>query len=98
MQTHNGAGTCEGRYPCPRDMIFQMVRDGTQGTRDGDGLKQTLAWSRQALGGQNIARAFYAAARKYNSGSVDWSNLNNAFSSTFSYARDIANRFQGWVY
>lgn len=44
MQTHNGKGSCNNgqpQNPCPNSMIKQMVKDGTAGTADGDGLKQT---------------------------------------------------------
>ncbi|KAH9906341.1 hypothetical protein F4778DRAFT_643764 [Xylariomycetidae sp. FL2044] len=96
MQSHNGAGSCAGVNPCPAATIRQMIQDGAGGTSSGDGLKQTLSTASAALGGDS-ARAEYAAARLYNSGSVDYSNLNNGFTSTACYAVDVANRLTGWT-
>lgn len=95
MQSHNGSGTCAGVSPCPAEMILQMIRDGTAGTQHGDGLKQTHEKTVALLG--DNSRAWYAAARMYNSGSVDYSNLNNGLGSTACYAQDIANRLTGWT-
>jgi hypothetical protein len=96
MQSHNGIGDCIGVSPCPNDMIIQMIRDGTAGTADGDGLQQLLPRAQQELG-DTSARSYYAAARYYNSGSLDPSNLNNPFTSTLCYCQDVANRFLGWT-
>lgn len=96
MQSHNGAGSCAGISPCPQDEILEMVRDGTAGTANGDGLQQTFATASAATGDYG-SRAYYAAARIYNSGSVDYSNLNNGFTSTACYAADVANRLTGWT-
>jgi len=45
QQTHNGKGTCNANgtpdTPCPSESISQMIKDGTAGTADGDGLQQT---------------------------------------------------------
>ncbi|KAH8690724.1 hypothetical protein BGW36DRAFT_401098 [Talaromyces proteolyticus] len=68
--------------------ITQMIIDGTQGTSDGDGLVQCI----------NQYGNIYEAARCYNSGSVDSSNLNNGEGATDSYVNDIANRMSGWLY
>lgn len=95
MQSHNGAGTCAGVSNCPFDTILLMIRDGTAGTAHGDGLRQTLDKTSGPTGGG--ARNHYAAARMYNSGSVDYGNLNNGFTSTACYAADVANRFTGWT-
>ena len=62
-----------------------MVRDGTEGTKSGDGLKQLLA----RYGN------YYEAFRGYNSGSVDKNDLNNALGATQWYVRDAANRLMG---
>ena len=104
MQDHEGTGSCNTniapngiadatkiKTPCPKSEIQQMVTDGTMGTPKGDGIKQTYA----SVTGAD-AQKYYAAARKYNSGSVDASNLDNGFSSTASYASDVANRLAGW--
>ena len=68
--------------------ITQMIIDGTQGTAYGDGLVQCI----------NSYGNIYEAARCYNSGSVDPSNLNNGEGATNSYVNDIANRMTGWLY
>ncbi|RYP67558.1 hypothetical protein DL771_007170 [Monosporascus sp. 5C6A] len=96
MQSHNGVGTCAGVNPCPAETILQMVIDGTAGTASGDGLRQTFARASRDLGDSG-ARAYYAAARLYNSGSVDYGNLNNGFTSTRCYVADVANRLTGWT-
>lgn len=96
MQSHNGSGSCAGTNPCPASQITQMIRDGTSGTSSGDGLKQTLAKAQQATG-DNGSRKHYTAARIYNSGSADYSNLNNGLGSTPCYANDVANRLTGWT-
>lgn len=98
MQSHNGLASCAGRTPCPDADIGAMVADGTRGTPSGDGLQQTLARARGAIGGSpDDARNFYTAARMYNSGSVDYGNLNNGLGSTPCYASDVANRLTGWT-
>ncbi|KAJ8064838.1 hypothetical protein OCU04_007147 [Sclerotinia nivalis] len=67
--------------------IHQMIVDGTQGTTQGDGLVQCI----------NQFGNIYEAARYYNSGEVDKSNLNDAEGATASYVNDIANRMTGWL-
>ncbi|KAI1810417.1 putative muramidase [Poronia punctata] len=96
MQSHNGSGSCAGVSPCPYETIRQMVADGTAGTSAGDGIQQTLATTSGNYGEANAA-AHYAAARLYNSGSVDYTDLNNGFTSTACYADDVANRLTGWT-
>ncbi|KAI0904112.1 putative muramidase [Ustulina deusta] len=96
MQSHNGSGNCAGVNPCPQWEILQMIRDGTAGTSSGAGLQQLLAQT-AAHYGQVEAAAYYAAARLYNSGSVDYSNLNNGFTAVACYADDVANRATGWT-
>ncbi|KAI0182860.1 putative muramidase [Xylaria flabelliformis] len=97
MQSHNGKGTCAGVNPCPQSQILQMIRDGTAGTSSGDGLKQTTAKTLAHFGGKSQPAVYYAAARLYNSGSVDYAHLENAFGSTPCYASDVANRAHGWT-
>ncbi|KAK2595473.1 hypothetical protein QQS21_006813 [Conoideocrella luteorostrata] len=96
MQSHNGAGTCANANPCPSSQVTQMISDGVAGTPYGDGLKQLLSRAQGATG-DNGSRSFYAAGRLYNSGSADYSNLNNGLGSTPCYASDIANRLTGWT-
>ena len=74
-----------------------MIEDGTLGTKDGDGLKQTLAKSAEHIGNGKSPRAYYAAARMYNSGRVNWDDLNDGITSTNCYACDVANRLTGWT-
>ncbi|VUC24327.1 unnamed protein product [Clonostachys rosea] len=96
MQSHNGAGTCAGVNPCSQAQVLQMIRDGSTGTSSGDGLKQTFAKTSKVIGSSG-SRALYAAARMYNSGSVDYANLNNGYSSEPCYVTDVANRLTGWT-
>lgn len=96
MQSHNGSGSCAGVDPCPAETITQMVMDGTAGTPSGDGLQQTFATASGATGDAG-SRGYYAAARLYNSGSIDYSNLNNGLGSTACYSQDVANRLTGWT-
>ncbi|CAF9915366.1 MAG: hypothetical protein ALECFALPRED_010125 [Alectoria fallacina] len=96
MQDHNGTASCnKGRRaqkPCPREIITQMIQEGTGGTTWGDGLAQCL---NQA--GTSDVSAFYRAARIYNSGSIDESGDLGKGIATHCYASDIANRLTGWV-
>ncbi len=95
MQSHNGQGSCNKggsvQTPCPKAQIKQMIEDGAAGTADGDGLKQCLAQA----GGTDSA-AYYAAARIYNSGSVDGSGNLGKGIATHCYSSDVANRLSGW--
>ena len=87
MQSYNPSDTTYD----PNNMlasITQMVRDGTQGT-SGDGLVQ-LFNNPETSGNP------YNVFRKYNSGSVDLSNLSAPKCATGSYVSDIANRLMGW--
>ncbi len=82
MQTHNGV---EFNPSDPAGSILQMVRDGTTGTKDGDGLKQCF----QHQGN------WYAAFREYNSGQVNQGEMNDPQGATPGYVRDTANRLMG---
>ncbi|KAL8728481.1 MAG: hypothetical protein Q9166_005379 [cf. Caloplaca sp. 2 TL-2023] len=82
MQSHNGVAFDPAR---PKESILQMVRDGTEGTRDGDGLKQLYA----KYGN------YYEAFRGYNSGSVNKANLNDPVGATGDYVQKAANRLMG---
>lgn len=96
MQSHDGTGTCNDGSnvlnPCPQAQILQMVKDGTEGTAAGDGLKQCLAQE----GGLGDVTAYYKAARCYNSGSVAPSGNLGQGIATHCYVSDIANRLLGW--
>jgi hypothetical protein len=96
MQSHDGSGTCAGVDPCPQSEITQMITDGTSGTSSGNGLQQLIPQAESTLG-VTTSQAFYAAARLYNSGSADYSNLDDGLGSTPCYASDVANRLTGWV-
>lgn len=96
MQSHAGEGSCNKdgskTTPCPSRMIKQMIKDGTAGTNQGDGLKQCY----EAQTGAEAAK-YYKAARTYNSGSIDSSGNLGQGGATHCYASDIANRVRGWA-
>ncbi|MCJ1444177.1 MAG: hypothetical protein MMC23_004678 [Stictis urceolatum] len=100
MQDHNGSNTCNEngnkQNPCPTDVIFGMVSDGTAGTDDGDGLAQTLNQASNSYQ-VTLSRAFYIAARLYNWGSVADSNRLEDGIATHCYSSDIVNRLTGWA-
>lgn len=85
MQSHNGVSFDPSD---PAGSILQMVRDGTEGTPFGAGLRQLYAQHGN----------YYAAFRAYNSGSVNQSDLNDPVGATGSYIRDAANRLMGHVW
>ena len=94
MQSHNGETSCANDSRCPYQKIEAMIREGVRGTGSGEGLEQILA----SFGSVGVtSQQMYAAARRYNSGSVDRTDLNNAFTSTVCYSTDIANRLRGWA-
>ena len=89
-----------------------MISDGAAGTDSGDGLAQVInrkcsheiipdrtkgVIEAQNQYGASDAKAFYIAARLYNSGSLDSSGLLERGIATHCYASDIANRLVGWV-
>ncbi|KAL8964564.1 MAG: hypothetical protein Q9183_004366 [Haloplaca sp. 2 TL-2023] len=82
MQSHNGVSFNPAD---PKGSILQMVRDGTEGTVHGDGLKQLLA----KYGN------YYEAFRGYNSGNVNKSDLNAPVGATGNYVQKAANRLMG---
>lgn len=82
MQSHAGVSFNPSD---PAGSILQMIRDGTEGTKSGDGLKQCL----ERYG------TYYECFRAYNSGSVDKNDLNDPVGATGSYVRDAANRLMG---
>jgi hypothetical protein len=96
MQSHAGEGSCNNgsgmTTPCPSSMIKQMIKDGTAGTIQGDGLKQCY----EAQSGGEAAK-YYKAARTYNSGSIASSGNLGQGGATHCYASDIANRVRGWA-
>jgi hypothetical protein len=112
-QDHEGPNDCnpmaKGDHsrmlsPCPAEKINGMVQDGVGGTSAGAGLAEYLNAAvgyGQAAGLANMdganAQIYYQAARQYNSGSVNYGNLDDAFQSNPCYAMNIANRLTGWV-
>ncbi|KAK4967523.1 hypothetical protein LTR66_011947 [Elasticomyces elasticus] len=82
MQSHNGV---EFSPANPAASILQMVKDGTEGTADGPGLKQLY----QRYGN------YYSTFRAYNSGSINENDLNDPVGATPGYVRDTANRLTG---
>lgn len=112
LQGHAGNSTCNsgtlsspGKVlnPCPDVQIYGMIQDGVGGTMAGDGLAAILntATTKMRAAGVMIdggnARTHYIAARQYNSGSVNVSNLGYGFTAVNCYASDIANRLTGWT-
>jgi hypothetical protein len=84
MQSHKGA---EFNSHHANQSIWDMIQDGVQGTRDGDGLVANLNYYSDA----------YTAARGYNSGIQPMDgNLSAATGATACYVSDIANRLTGW--
>lgn len=109
MQSHAGSYSCnqgaQGQTwglvsPCPADQITGMIRDGVSGTTAGDGLVGLLNTA-ASMGGTGLdgssAQLYYQAARAYNSGQFDPTNLDTKFSSSKCYTMDIANRLTGWT-
>lgn len=85
MQSHNGV---EFNPNDPAGSILQMIRDGTEGTKDGPGLKQLHAQYGD----------YYSAFRAYNSGSVNANDLNDPVGATNTYVQSAANRLMGHVW
>ena len=86
MQSHDGVGY---DFSDPAGSIKQMIHDGVLGVLTpggGDGLYNTTAEQNGSI---------WEGIRKYNSGSVDVTNLSNGLGSTSSYCSDIANRLMG---
>ena len=82
MQSHAGVAFNPND---PNGSILQMVRDGTEGTSSGDGLKQLYARYHN----------YYEAFRGYNSGSVNQNDLNDPVGATGTYVQSVANRLMG---
>ncbi|SMR62262.1 unnamed protein product [Zymoseptoria tritici ST99CH_1A5] len=69
-----------------------MIKDGVLGTTSGPGLQQLLAEQ-----GHRDDSQWFRAARMYNGGQIDPTQLLEEGCCTKSYASDIANRLKGWV-
>jgi len=100
FQSHDGTGSCNDRPsgPCPKEDIFQMVKDGVGGTSKGDGLKQCFEKSRgDGKTREDEAAPYYRAARLYNSGSANPDGDLGREGATPCYCSDVANRLLGWT-
>lgn len=103
MQDFNGSGTCNKngniQNPCPASQIYQMIEDGTFGTRTNgaSSYQAGLVQDINGNGGYTGAQAYYRAARIYNSGSVPSNNDLGGPGATRCYCSDIANRLMGWL-
>lgn len=97
MQDSNGVHTCNDagsvQNPCPADEITGMIADGVSG--GSDNLSSALAIAQGAPNNLQDAFAFAVAARIYNSGSFDPSDLNNGLGSTSAYVEQVMNRVAG---
>lgn len=80
MQSHDGAS-----FDGTEASVLQMIKDGVEGTSSGDGLVQ----------GVKSTGNLFAAARLYNSGQMNSSNLSDAMGATASYCSDLANFVMG---
>lgn len=93
------------QFPCPQEEISGMIQDGVGGTDTGNGLaaylNEVVDRAKKVdianMDGE-VAQVYYQAARLYNSGSIDYSDLEQGFSSNPCYASDIANRLTGWLF
>lgn len=66
------------------------------GSSDGHGFAEDINEQKDFVK-NDIAQAYYRAARLYNSGAIDASNDLEKGSATHCYASDIANRLMGWT-
>lgn len=109
MQSHNDQHYCNTgtspysgslMSPCPPEQINGMIMDGVGGTASGDGLSALLDRAVQFTASDGAdAKAFYLAARMYNSGSTSLTVLEQQLAGgTRCYATDIANRLTVWVH
>ncbi|KEF60476.1 uncharacterized protein A1O9_02037 [Exophiala aquamarina CBS 119918] len=97
MQSDQGQGTCNSNgtilLPCPYASIYQMVYDGTAGSRyDAVSLVKMLNVA-SSMASDNPAQTYYQGARLYNSGPYSLQNTTDLGSpgSTRCYASDVAN-------
>jgi len=74
-----------------------MVKDGVEGTSQGDGLKQCLKKPKDSHSvGKDGAVPYYRPARLYNSGSPSADGNLGRGGSSSCYCSDVANRLLGW--
>ncbi|KAL3484993.1 pectate lyase superfamily protein-domain-containing protein [Aspergillus germanicus] len=91
MQAYAGSVSFDANDPV--GSIHQMIVDGTQGTAAGGGLVQ---WFNNDNVGVDAGGNPYNVLRGYNSGSINFNDLDDPQDATGSYVSDIANRLQGW--
>lgn len=100
LQDYKGAYSCNNngkvQTPCPKDQILGMIRDGVAGSSDGHGLAEDINAQKDHVDNE-VAEAYYRAARLYNSGSIDASNDLEKSATEKCYASDVANRLMGWT-
>ncbi|RAH82446.1 putative exo-beta-1,3-glucanase [Aspergillus japonicus CBS 114.51] len=89
MQAYAGSTSFDASDP--QGSITQMIVDGTQGTSAGGGLVQ---WFNNDNVGANTGGNPYNVLRGYNSGSINFNDLDDPQDATGSYVSDIANRLQ----
>lgn len=66
------------------------------GTDAGHGLSEDIN-AQADVAGNEVAEAYYRAARLYNSGAIDASGDLGKGGATHCYASDVANRLMGWT-
>lgn len=66
------------------------------GTSEGHGFAEDIN-EQASIVNNEVAEAYYRAARLYNSGSIDSSNDLEKGDAEHCYASDIANRLMGWT-
>ncbi|CAG8979829.1 hypothetical protein HYALB_00002601 [Hymenoscyphus albidus] len=86
MQAYDGV-SFDPRWE--EESIFQMIRDGAAGSRNGPGLRQ--AW-------EGNGWDYFVAFRVYNSGNANLEDLNDPRGATGSYVVDMGNRLMGHVW
>ncbi|KAF7142172.1 hypothetical protein CNMCM5793_008680 [Aspergillus hiratsukae] len=91
MQAYTGSVSFDPSNP--QGSITQMIIDGTQGTALGGGLVQ---WYNYDNVGADTGGNPYNVLRGYNSGSINFNDLDDPQGATASYVSDVANRLQGW--
>jgi glucan 1,3-beta-glucosidase len=89
MQAYAGSVSFDPNDPV--GSIHQMIVDGTQGTAAGGGLVQ---WFNNDNVGVDAGGNPYNVLRGYNSGSINFNDLDDPQDATGSYVSDIANRLQ----
>lgn len=85
-------------------MLLSRILDGLKkltgvtvaGTEEGHGLAEDINEQADYVD-NDVAQAYYRAARLYHSGSIDASNKLEDGAGEHCYVSDIANRLMGWT-